>query len=178
MLKVKLLVAQSYTTLCNPMSFNLPVSSVHGILQARILEWIAISFPRGIFPTQGGNLCFLLWQADSLALAPPGNSRDSFHYLLICLCHVLAAMYRIFNCATRTLSWDKCVLVPWPGIERRPSALGAWSLSHWTTKEVLLWLSLWIVSRRGETISNFVAWEEGTICCVFPALYCVSFLSC
>ena len=30
--------------------------------------------------------------------------------------------------------WD---LVPWPGIEPRPSALGAWSLSHWTTRAVL-----------------------------------------
>ena len=29
---------------------------VHGILQARILEWVAISFSRGIFPTQGLNL--------------------------------------------------------------------------------------------------------------------------
>ena len=29
--------------------------------------------------------------------------------------------------------WD---LVPWPGMEPRPPALGAWSLSHWTTKEV------------------------------------------
>ena len=30
-----------------------PGSSIHGILQARILEWVAISFSRGIFPTQG-----------------------------------------------------------------------------------------------------------------------------
>ena len=31
-------------------------SSVHGISQARILEWVAIPFSRGIFPTQGSNL--------------------------------------------------------------------------------------------------------------------------
>ena len=30
-------------------------SSVHGTFQAIVLEWIAISFPRGIFPTQGSN---------------------------------------------------------------------------------------------------------------------------
>ena len=35
------------------MDCSLPGSSVHGILQARILEWIAIPFSRGIFPTQG-----------------------------------------------------------------------------------------------------------------------------
>ena len=34
-------------TLCNPMNYSLPVSSVHGILQARILEWAVISFSRG-----------------------------------------------------------------------------------------------------------------------------------
>ena len=32
--------------LCNPMDRSLPGSSVHGILQARILEWVAISFSR------------------------------------------------------------------------------------------------------------------------------------
>ena len=34
-------------TLCNPMDCHLPGFSVHGILQARILEWIAIPFSRG-----------------------------------------------------------------------------------------------------------------------------------
>ena len=34
-------------TLCDPMDCSLPGSSVHGIFQARILEWIAISFSRG-----------------------------------------------------------------------------------------------------------------------------------
>ena len=37
-------VAQSCLTLCNPMDYSLPGSTVHGIFQARILEWIAISF--------------------------------------------------------------------------------------------------------------------------------------
>ena len=35
--------------LCNPMDFSLSGSSVHGILQARTLEWVAIPFSRGIF---------------------------------------------------------------------------------------------------------------------------------
>ena len=42
-----LLVAQSCPTLCNPMDCTLPGSSVHGILQARILEWVAIFFSKG-----------------------------------------------------------------------------------------------------------------------------------
>ena len=41
------LVAQSCLTLCDPMDYSLPGSSVHGILQARILQWVAISFSRG-----------------------------------------------------------------------------------------------------------------------------------
>ena len=41
------LVTQSYLTLCDPMDCSLPVSSVHGILQARILGKVAISFSRG-----------------------------------------------------------------------------------------------------------------------------------
>ena len=40
------LVAQSCTTLCNPIDCSPPGSSVHGILQARILEWVAIPSSR------------------------------------------------------------------------------------------------------------------------------------
>ena len=40
-------VAQLCPTLCNPVDCNLLGFSIHGILQARILEWIAISFSRG-----------------------------------------------------------------------------------------------------------------------------------
>ena len=39
--------AQSYPTLCSLMDCSLPCSSVHGILQARTLEWVAILFSRG-----------------------------------------------------------------------------------------------------------------------------------
>ena len=37
---------QSCPTLCDPMDYSLPGSSIHGILQARILEWVAMSFSR------------------------------------------------------------------------------------------------------------------------------------
>ena len=40
-------VAQSCPILCDPVDGSPPSSSVHGILQARILEWVAISFSRG-----------------------------------------------------------------------------------------------------------------------------------
>ena len=60
---------------CSP-----PDSSVHGISQARILEWVVISCSRGIFPTQGSNLSLLFllhWQADSLATKLLGKPRVS-----------------------------------------------------------------------------------------------------
>ena len=44
---VKVLVIQLCPTLCDPTDCSLPSSSVHGILQARILEWVAIPFSRG-----------------------------------------------------------------------------------------------------------------------------------
>ena len=37
-------VVQSCPTLCNPMDCSLPGSSIHGISQARVLEWVAIAF--------------------------------------------------------------------------------------------------------------------------------------
>ena len=40
-------VAQSCPTLCDPMDCSLPGSSGHGIFQAIVLEWIAISFSKG-----------------------------------------------------------------------------------------------------------------------------------
>ena len=39
-------VTQSYPTLCDPKDWSLTGSSVHGVFQARILEWVAISFFR------------------------------------------------------------------------------------------------------------------------------------
>ena len=66
---------QLYLTLCNPMDCSLPISSVHGIFQARILEG-KNALLQGISPTQGLNphpLCLLIWQANSLPQVPPGK---------------------------------------------------------------------------------------------------------
>ena len=66
----------SFPTLCHPMDCGPAGSSVHGILQARILEQYWHFILQGIFPTQGSNPCLLRllhWQAGSLPLAPPGR---------------------------------------------------------------------------------------------------------
>jgi len=61
---------QSCTTLCGPMNYSLPGSSLHGILQARILEWFATP---GDLPDPGVkpvSLMSLHWQMGSLQLVP------------------------------------------------------------------------------------------------------------
>ena len=54
-MKVKVLLAQSRPTLCDSLDCSLPGSSVHGILQARILEWVAVSFSGGSFQPRDRN---------------------------------------------------------------------------------------------------------------------------
>ena len=61
--------------LCKPINCSSPGSAVHWILQAAILEWVAISFSRGSFRPRDQTcpLRLLHWQAGSLPLAPPGK---------------------------------------------------------------------------------------------------------
>ena len=71
---------QSCPTLCNPVDHNLPSSSVRGILRARILEWVAVPFSRGL-PDPGTKTGSLMSPASAGALftieapgKPPGAS--------------------------------------------------------------------------------------------------------
>ena len=78
---------QSCPTLCNTMDCSPTGSSVHGILQAGILEWVAVSSSKGIFPIQGSNqslLSLLHWQASSLPLAPLGKPTLHMRPELVC----------------------------------------------------------------------------------------------
>ena len=65
-------VTQSCLTLGNPMDYSLPDSSSHGILQARILEWVAIPSSRGSFQPRDQTQVSAS-QADSLLSEPPGK---------------------------------------------------------------------------------------------------------
>ena len=75
-----MLVAQSCPTLCNPMDCSSPGSSIHGILQARILEWVAIPFSRASSQIRDWSWVsciagrfFSIWATREL----PGKSRGS-----------------------------------------------------------------------------------------------------
>ena len=77
---------------------RLPGSSVHGILQARILKWIAMPHLQGIFLTQGLNIhlfCLLHWSVGSLYQCHPGSPflclfLYSFRTssILLTICHI------------------------------------------------------------------------------------------
>ena len=83
-------VAQSCLTLSDPTDCSPPGSSVHGIFQARILEWVAIPFSRGSsqllnlpneIEPQSPSL-----QADSLPSEPPQKPLRSIYYIYCSCC--------------------------------------------------------------------------------------------
>ena len=94
-------------TLCDPMDCRPPGSSVHGISQARILEWVTISFsqPKGVFPTQGSNLhllhcrCFLYHWATSEAW--------SHGYRAVAKCYLCEVCFIFFIWPGKREPWNE-----------------------------------------------------------------------
>ena len=72
---MKMSVAQLYPTLCTPKDCSLPGSSVQGILQAKILECVAIHLTRGIFLSQRLKLDLLHYRQILYHLSHQGNPR-------------------------------------------------------------------------------------------------------
>ena len=64
-------VTQSCLTLCSPMDCSLLGSSVHGILQARVLEWVAISFSRRSFQPRNWTQVYSTVQLSSITQSCP-----------------------------------------------------------------------------------------------------------
>ena len=94
---------------CSP-----PGSSVCGIFQVRILEWVAISFSRGSFLTQGLNLCLLHWQADSLPL----NHLESPFYIV--------------KVKVKSLSRVRLLATPWTAAYEAPPSMGFSRQEYWS----------------------------------------------
>ena len=69
------LVTQSCPTLCDPMDYSSSGSSVHGILQARILEWVAMPSSRG--SPQPRDQTQVYHVAGSLPSKPPGKPKNT-----------------------------------------------------------------------------------------------------
>ena len=101
----------SLTRLCNTLDCSPPGSSVHRILQARILKWVAIPFSRR-FPNPGIKPGSLALQADSLPSEPPGK-----------LIHHMFAEHLL--CA-----------IPEPGAGEKNRAKQIWFFPFWRLQEV------------------------------------------
>ena len=99
--EVKVLVAQSCSALCDPMDCSPPGSSVLGIFQARILEWVAIPLSRGSSWPRSPAL-----QADSLPFELPGKP---LHIVADCIFQKWSYRY---------MSHPTCYDVGYPSIER------------------------------------------------------------
>ena len=94
------LVIKSCLTLCDPTNCSPLGSSVHGIFQARILEWVAISFSRGSFSPRDWTWLSCI-AGDSLPAEPPGKPITLI--ILICNCPFAAAptpsgLYILWEC--------------------------------------------------------------------------------
>ena len=75
-------VAQSCLTLCGPMDYSLSGFSIHGIFQARVLEWVLFPSPGGL-PTQELNPHFLHCRQTLYPLSHQGSPNLCFNYPLI-----------------------------------------------------------------------------------------------
>ena len=116
-------VTQSCPTLSDPMDCSPPGSSVHGIFQARVLEWIFFLIStRGLFPVL---FCF-----------------DSGASFFLWLRQALVAACRIFDGTQTQLLWYTGLVAPWQvGSSRirdqtHVPCIRRWVLNHWTTREV------------------------------------------
>ena len=100
-----MLIAQSCPTPCDPMDYSPPGSSVHVILQPRILEWVAIPFSRGSsWPWDWTWVSFVL-QADSLPPEPPGKANSclmhsKFKFSFLDLFAIFSQIFSICGCLT------------------------------------------------------------------------------
>ena len=129
---------------CSP-----PGPSVHGILQARILEWVAIFFSRGYSLPMNwthishvsctGRRILYHWCHLGSHLGPnsgttahgwrdPGKVSFFFFFISFYLFNEFIWLYQVLVVAYG---------IPWPGIEPRHPELDTWSLSHSATREVL-----------------------------------------
>ena len=125
------LVATSCPTLCDPVDCSPPDSSVHGILQARILEWVAISFSRDL-SNPGIEPYLLHWQADSLPLKHLGSI----------LVHFGAHSRHLTEkaMAPHSLAWE----IPWMEEPGRLQSMGSLRVRHdWATSLSLFTFTHW-----------------------------------
>jgi len=102
-------VAQLCPTLCHPMDCSLPCSSVHGIFQARVLEWVAISFSRGSSQPRDWTWVFHIVGRCFVHIIVPGVT---VHFLEGCAWHLRHSMGASHSAVSNSL-WPHGLYSPW-----------------------------------------------------------------
>ena len=125
------------------MDCSLPGSSIHGIFQARALEWVAISFSRRSSQprdwTQVSHIVgrrFTVWatrevQSHRMALEIVGY-KCLYQFCFLGFFGFISPHHEAYG-----------ILASQSGIEPIPPALGGWNLNHWTPREVPVFVVLW-----------------------------------
>ena len=144
-------------TLCDPMDHSLPGSSVHRIFQARILEWVAVSYSKGSSQPRDQNhtsYIYLHWQAGSLPL--PGKpislktilSLNSSVIFLVCVtCFLPGALLIAAGFHDSILPWFSL------NLSTHPQSPFSTCLLDSDAPRILPWLPLFFLQRK---ISSFV----------------------
>ena len=106
-------VAQLCPTLCNPMDCSLPYSSIHGVFQARVLEWVAISFSRGSSQPRDQTWvsrivvrCFTIWATREVTLF---QSRSKYKMIP----RIKFKPYHVISGSTWQEPMNKINKIPW-----------------------------------------------------------------
>ena len=123
---------QSCLTLCDPMDWSPPGSSVHGMLQARILEWVAISSSRGSSQPRDRIPHLLHWQEGSLPLVPPRKPKNPGRSVNLSICQ------RLYLLEAGKHSWGampvRVVSHPLPPLPNFRSPADLHQISHFVLK--------------------------------------------
>ena len=113
---------QSCPTLCDPMDHSPPGSSVHGALQARILEWVAMPSSRGSSQPRDWTRVFLLlllWQAGALPPGPTGKTTNETAEIKICIPHKHIRVYiKKMGWETETFQGEQTLVIVDSGLNR------------------------------------------------------------
>ena len=141
---------------CGPVDCSLPSSSVHGISQVRILEWVAISFSRESSLTQGSSLCLL--QVYSFPLHHQGSPR-------VCICET--KMYVKYCVPAKLLQSCPTLCNPMDCTCQAPLSMGFYRQEYWSG---LPWCSPADLPNPGiEPMSPcLLPWQAGSLPLVPP----------
>ena len=122
--------AQSCPTLCNPPDCSPPGSSVHRILQARILEWVAIYFPRGSSQRRDRTCITSIFCIGGRFFTTEPPEKPIHTYIV----HIFRKRERGFThmCILSRFSHVQLFATPWTVAHQAPLSMGFSRKEYWS----------------------------------------------